>query len=255
MLDASKMKLNNNTMMRGLSEFSATSILMIFSCIGCTANQQDYNHGILIASLIQGMAVVMIMHIFGFISGAHANPCVSIACCLLGHIGSHMMIFYVASQLAGATFGYFLLHQMVPQATIMSSKLGNCIVEPMEGLSYVQILSIEGFLAAVMTFAWCALWDVRSGRFLDSVTLRIGCLITACHLVGAQLTGATMNPAKLLIPTLYNGNPETVLMQLSGQLVACIIVPQIWHFVFSQRYRPLRVENSERPSPELYLTP
>ncbi|KAH8300329.1 hypothetical protein KR044_012946, partial [Drosophila immigrans] len=238
------MRLNSSTLMRGLSEFSATAILLIFSCMGCPGNHQDH-HGILSASLIQGMTVVIIMHIFGFISGAHANPCVSIACCLLGYIGSHMMIFYVASQMAGAAFGYVLLHQVVPQAMINSSKLGVCVAETLDGLSWVQIASIEGFLVGVMVFAWCALWDVRSGRFLDSVTLRMGCLVTACHLIGAQMTGATLNPAKLLIPALYKGNPQTVLMQLTGQLVACIIVPQIWHFAFTQRYRPLRNENSE----------
>ncbi|XP_034477727.1 aquaporin-2 [Drosophila innubila] len=248
------MKPSNCTLMRGLSEFSATAILMIISCMECTVNEQE-KHGILLTSLIHGLAVVTVMHIFGFISGAHANPCVSIACCLLGYIGSHMMVFYLASQLAGAAFGYFLLLQMVPKTMINSSKLGVCIVEPMKDLSYVQIVCIEGFLASVLIFAWCALWDVRSGRFLDSVTLRLGCLVTVCNLIGGQLTGASMNPAKLLIPALYKGNPESVLMQLTGQLVASIIVPHIWQFAYTQRYRPLRLENCERPSTELYLTP
>lgn len=254
MLDTSKMKPNSSTLMRGLSEFSATAMLMIVNCMGCTVNEQE-QYGILFASLIHGLAIVIVMHIFGFISGAHANPCVSIACCLLGYISSHMMLFYVASQLAGAAFGYFLLLQMVPQGMIDSSKLGVCVVEPMKGLSYVQISCIEGFLVSVLVFAWCALWDVRSGRFLDSVTLRMGCLVTACNLVGGQLTGATMNPAKLLIPTLYKGNPESILLQLTGQLVASIIVPYIWKLAYTQRYRPLRAENCERPSTELYLTP
>ncbi|KAH8369912.1 hypothetical protein KR093_001442, partial [Drosophila rubida] len=236
------MRLNSSSLMRGLSEFSSTAILMIFSCISCSENNPDHN-GVLIASLIQGLIVVIIMHIFGFISGAHANPCVSIACRLLGYIGTRMMIFYVASQLAGAAFGFFLLHQMVPQTMIIASKLGICIAEPQDGLTYVQVGGVECFLTAVLIFGWCALWDVRSGRFLDSVTLRMGCLVTACNLVGAHLTGATMNPVRLIIPTLYRGNPETVVMQLTGQLVASIIVPQIWHFAYTQNYRPLRLEN------------
>ncbi|KAL7736536.1 hypothetical protein ACLKA6_015185 [Drosophila palustris] len=248
------MKPSSCTLMRGLSEFSATAILMIISCMDCTVSEQD-KHGVLFTSLIHGLAVVTVMHIFGFISGAHANPCVSIACCLLRYIGSYMMLFYVACQLAGAAFGYFLLLQMVPKGLLNSSKLGVCIVAPMKDLSYVQIACIEGFLASVLIFAWCALWDVRSGRFLDSVTLRMGCLVTACNLVGGQLTGASMNPAKLLIPTLFKGHPESVLLQLTGQLIAAIIVPQFWKLALTQRYRPLRLDNSERPPPELYLTP
>ncbi|EDW01056.1 GH20663 [Drosophila grimshawi] len=247
---------NSFTCMRGLSEFCATALFMLISCLGGTVtSDQNGANGNLMSSVHYGLAVVVIMHIFGFISGAHANPCVSIACCLLGYIGYKMMFLYVICQLAGAAFGYFLLLQMLTQGMIDGCKQGICIAEPMKSLSYVQILSIEGFLTAVLVLAWCALWDVRSGRFLDSVTLRMGCLVIACNLAGGQLTGATMNPGKLLIPTLFKGNPQTVLLQLGGQLLASIIVPPIWQYACTPRYKPLQADNTERPTQELYLTP
>lgn len=171
--------------MRGLSEFSATALFMVISCMGCSVRDQGAS-GNLISSLNYGLATVVVMHIFGFISGAHANPCVSIACCLLGYIGSNMMCIYIACQLAGAAFGYFMLLQMLSQGLLDAYKQGVCMVEPMNSLSSIQILSIEGFLTSVLILAWSALWDVRSGRFLDSVTLRMGCLVTVCNLAGVR---------------------------------------------------------------------
>ncbi|XP_023177376.2 aquaporin-2 [Drosophila hydei] len=244
MLRRSKMLVNSFIFMRGLSEFSATAVFIIISCMGCSVNEQDASE-YLISSLTYGLATVVVMHIFGFISGAHANPCVTIACCLLGHIGSTMMLTYVVCQLAGAAFGYYVLLQMLSQGIIDSCKLGVCIVEPLDSLSNVQILAIESFLTSVLILAWSALWDVRSGRFLDSVTLRMGCLVIVCNLAGRKLTGASMNPAKVLIPPLFNGNPETVLLQMGGQLLAAIVVPSIWHFAYTPHYRPLQIEHPD----------
>ncbi|XP_017867989.1 PREDICTED: aquaporin-2 [Drosophila arizonae] len=240
MLHRSKMLVNSFVFTRAFSEFSATALFMIISCMGGATNDQD-GAGSLISSMIYGLATVVVMHIFGFISGAHANPCVTIACCLLGHIGSSMMFTYIFCQLAGAAFGYFLLLQMLSQGLT----IGVCIVEPLDSLSNVQIVAIEAFLTSVLILAWSALWDVRSGRFLDSVTLRMGCLVTLCNLAGGKLTGASMNPAKVLIPQLFNGDPESILLQLGGQMLAAFVVPQIWHYAYTPCYRPLLIENAE----------
>ncbi|TDG51579.1 hypothetical protein AWZ03_002039 [Drosophila navojoa] len=234
------MLVNSFEITRALGEFSATAVFMIISCMGCAMNDQDAA-GSLVSSMTYGLATVVVMHIFGFISGAHANPCVTIACCLLGHIGSGMMVTYVFCQLAGAAFGYFLLLEMLSQRLT----LGVCTVEPLDSLSNVQIVAIETFLTSVLILAWSALWDVRSGRFLDSVTLRMGCLVTLCNLAGGKLTGASMNPAKVLIPHLFNGDPESILLQLGGQILAAFAVPQIWHYAYTPCYRPLPIENAE----------
>lgn len=170
---------------RGLSEFSATAIFMMISCMGYVFADQITNKSVM-SSIVTGLAVVTTMHIFGCISGAHTNPCVSIACYLLDYIRFSMMILYVTCQLAGCAFGYFLLLQMLPRSMIDTAEPGFGIIEPMNDLSFIQIIGIEGFLTATLVFAWCALWDVRSGRSLDSVALRMGCQIAVCTLIGVS---------------------------------------------------------------------
>ncbi|XP_030387355.1 aquaporin-2 [Scaptodrosophila lebanonensis] len=236
------------TVMRSFGEFSSTAILIMVGCMGSTVNGQDGNASFM-TSVHNGLTIVIVMHIFGFISGAHANPCISIACWLLGYIGSEMMLIYVTCQLTGAIFGYFLLLQMLPQDLIDGSKPGVCMVEPMGSLSNVQIFGIECFLTSVLLLGWSALWDVRSGRFLDSVTLRMGCLVMACCMAGGQLTGASMNPVKMLVPTLFKGNPDTVVLQVGGQLVAAFIVPYLWQYAYSPHYRKVEVLSCDHSGP------
>ncbi|EDW85617.2 uncharacterized protein Dwil_GK23063 [Drosophila willistoni] len=232
------MILNFYTFMRGFGEFGAMLLYMVLGCMSGKATSHDAG-SLLISSLQYGLTGMTVMHIFGFISGAHANPCVSIACWIFGYIPMDMMMLYVSCQLTGALTGYFLLLQMLPQEVIDNSKPAVCLVEPLASLSNLQIVGIECFLTSVLIMGWCALWDVRSGRFLDSVTLRMGFLITACSFAGGTLTGASMNPAKTLVPTIFHGNPETVLLQLGGQILASIVVPHIWQLAYTPRYRLL----------------
>lgn len=174
-----KMKPQWALLIRGFSEFCATSLFMMLSCMGYTIEGEVENRHV-ITSLVTGLAVVTTLHIFGFMSGAHTNPCVSIACYLLGHIRFSMMILYVSSQFVGCAFGYFLLLLMLPRSMI------DGVVEPMKNISGIQIVAIEAFLTTTLIFAWCALWDVRSGRSLDSVALRMGCQVAVCMLVGVS---------------------------------------------------------------------
>jgi len=133
---------------------------------------------------------MVVMHVFGFVSGAHANPCISISCYLMGYIASDLMMMYVVCQLAGGFAGYYILLQLLPKEVVDASKPAVCLVEPMASLTPTQIVSIECLLTAVFVLGWCALWDVRNGRFLDSVTIRMGLLVIACSFAGVSLNPA-----------------------------------------------------------------
>ncbi|XP_020804429.1 aquaporin-2 isoform X2 [Drosophila serrata] len=185
--------------------------------------------------------VMVVMHIFGFLSGAHANPCVSISCYFMGYLAYNLMVMYVACQVLGAGLGYFLLMLVLPQEVVDQSKPAVCLREPMESLTTIQIVGIECLLTSVYVLGCCAFWDVRNGRYLDSVSLRMGLLVTVCSFAGVQLTGASMNPVKTLVPSLFLGNPALVWMQLTGQILASIMVPIIWQSTFMPRYRPLEM--------------
>ncbi|EDV36663.1 uncharacterized protein Dana_GF13068 [Drosophila ananassae] len=229
------------TFVRVLSEFCATTLLMLLGCMGDAVNKA--NGGSFWNSIHYGLAVMIIMHVFGFVSGAHANPCITLSCYFMGYIATDTMFLYLACQMVGGFFGYSMLLLMLPKEILDNNKPAVCLIEPMSSLSSIQIVAIEGVLTAILLLGWCALWDVRNGRFLDSVSIRMGFLVTACGFAGAQLTGAILNPTKTLIPAIFEGHPDKILMQVTGQVLAAISVPFLWHYGFTPRYKPLDEPN------------
>lgn len=60
-----------------LSELLGTALLVLLACMGDVAWGQAINR--LQASLISGIAVLIVIQIFGCVSGAHVNPAVTVA--------------------------------------------------------------------------------------------------------------------------------------------------------------------------------
>ncbi|KAH8321291.1 hypothetical protein KR074_000481 [Drosophila pseudoananassae] len=226
---------------RVMSEFSSTTLLMLLGCMGDAVSKA--NGGSFWNSVNYGLATMVIMHVFGFVSGAHANPCVTISCYFMGYIATETMFVYVISQTAGGFFGYFMLLSMLPKEILDNNKPAVCLVEPLSSLSSLQIIAIEGVLTATLLLGWCAVWDLRNGRFMDSVSLRMGVLVAACGFAGGHLTGAFMNPTKTLIPAIFEGHPDKICMQIFGQLLAAMTVPFLWLHGLSPRYKLLEVPN------------
>ncbi|KAH8308848.1 hypothetical protein KR059_002503, partial [Drosophila kikkawai] len=208
------------TFTRGASELMATTLVIL---VGGMEDVKDKD--------IQN-ATLVLMYIFRFVSGAHANPCVSISCYFMGYLASKLMLMYVVCQVLGAGLGYLLLMRILPQegAPVV------CQNEPLDSLSSIQIVAIEWLLTAVNVLGYCALWDIRSCGWMYLGSLRRELLVTACSFVGVQLTGGSINPVK----TLVQGNSGLICLQLTGQVLASIMMPKIWQNAYMPCYRSLQ---------------
>lgn len=74
-----------------LAELFGTAILVFFSCSSCikwSANGQLDNLQIIFSC---GIAVLISVQIFGCVSGAHINPCVTIAALIYNMISVQVM--------------------------------------------------------------------------------------------------------------------------------------------------------------------
>ncbi|XP_011198959.1 aquaporin-2 [Bactrocera dorsalis] len=213
------------TIMRYLGEFSGTALLVALHCLGC-ADGSD------ILKVQYGLVVMIIVHCFGFVSGGHANPCITLACYMMRYISFKMALIYMLAQFLGALTGFFLLTAMLPSDAISKDL---CLVKSNGGLSWDQAFVIELVLTTTLIFGWCALWDARNSSYLDSVSLRIGLLVAACSLAGGQWTGATMNPAIVLVPAAYHGKHDDTPIFMASQFSAGIFAPVLWKLLFSPR--------------------
>ena len=75
-------------------------------------------------TIATGAGLIVLIHIFGPVSGAHFNPAVTLAVASRGDFGGRTAIFYIAAQLIGAVLGVWMAHAMFGEHMLqISTKL------------------------------------------------------------------------------------------------------------------------------------
>lgn len=172
-------------------------------------------------TLATGAALVVLISIFGPLSGAHLNPAVTIYFALRREIRPAMVAGYIAAQLGGAVIGVFLAHAMFAAPILeLSTKLRD---DPSQWLA--EFIATFGLLGTI----------AGSIRFSPATTpMLVGLYITA----GYWFTSSTSfaNPAVTIARSLTNSfsgiaagsAPPFVVAQLAAALLA----PAIFGWLF-----------------------
>jgi len=159
-------------------------------------------------TLATGAALVVLITVFGPISGAHFNPIVTVLFAARRELGWRLAAGYVAVQLAGAIAGVWAAHLMFAEPVLqVSTKLR-------EGPA-------QGFSEAVATFGLVGT-ILGSLRFRPEATpAMVGLYITAAYWFTASTSFA--NPAVTLARSLSDSfagiAPGSVPLFLAGQVV------------------------------------
>jgi aquaporin Z len=189
-----------------IAEVIGTAILVLFGC--GAAVLMGAQIGMTGISFAFGLAIVAAAYGLGPISGAHLNPAVSLGAFLAGRISAASLVTYVAAQLVGAVVGAAILYVIASgqaEYDIATNGLG----QNGYGAGYLGEYSLGSALVfeAVMTFVFVT---VILGATQDSAHgamagLAIGLTLTAIHLVGINVTGVSVNPARSFGPALFVG--------------------------------------------------
>lgn len=147
-----------------------------------------------------GLAVTAMIYCFGHISGTHINPAVSVALWATKRFPTQDMLAYVIAQCAGATLGSLSVVAVWGARVIPT---GLAATGMFDGVSYGQALLCEVILTfiLVMTIMGSAVDSRCRGGFAG---LAIGLVVAADIIVGGNITGASMNPARTFGPYLAN---------------------------------------------------
>ena len=117
-------------------------------------------------TLATGAGLVVLIHMFGPISGAHFNPAVTLALLLKREIAARDATFYAAAQFAGAILGVWIAHAMFAEPILQLS------TKARDGIP-------QGFAEAVATFGLIGtILCVRRHR-PEAVPIAVGLYITA----------------------------------------------------------------------------
>lgn len=189
-----------------LAEVIGTAILVLFGC-GSAVLMGD-QIGMTGISFAFGLAIVAAAYGLGPISGAHLNPAVSLGAFVAGRMPASALGSYVVAQLIGAVVGAGLLY-LIASGKADYSLATNGLGQNGYGAGYLGEYSLMSALVfeAVMTFLFVTviLGATQDGAPAAMAGLAIGLTLTAIHLVGINVTGVSVNPARSAGPALLVG--------------------------------------------------
>ncbi|MDP1736253.1 MAG: aquaporin [Caulobacter sp.] len=210
-----------------IAEFIGTLALVLFGCGAAVLG--GGNVGQLGIALAFGFAIVAMAYGIGPISGCHVNPAVSLAAFVAGRMTLKDMGLYWVAQFLGALAGAAVLCVLAKEGA--ASGLGHNGWGP----GYLGEYSMEAALIfeAVMTALFVIVilgvtGDKGQGAFAG---LAIGITLAVIHIVGIQITGVSVNPARSFGPAVLVGG------QAMAQLWLFIVAPAVGAVVGGALYR------------------
>jgi glycerol uptake facilitator-like aquaporin len=166
-----------------------------------------------------GAILVVLITMFGPISGAHFNPAVSLVFRLRGELTNGEGLAYVAVQIAGAVIGVWLAHLMFAETVLQFSQT------PRTGASQwlAETIATFGLIAAILV-------TLRSRP--DTMALVVGLYITAAYWFTASTSFA--NPAVTIArgfsDTFAGIRPIDVLPFIAMQMIGAILAAIYCHW-------------------------
>lgn len=196
-----------------IAELLGTFILVFFGCGAAVFMGEAIGlHGI---SWAFGLSIVAAAYGLGAISGAHLNPAVSFGMVAAGRMTAPDALAYSVAQIIGATLAAAVI------LTIANGGAGydlatNGLGQNGYGEGYLGEYSLAAALifefVATFIFVTVILGATHSSAPAGFAGLAIGLTLAAIHLVGINITGVSVNPARSFGPALFAGG--TALSQL-----------------------------------------
>ena len=185
-----------------LAEALGTAILVFFGCGTAVVSSGN----LVATALAFGLAAIMSAYIIGDISGSHINPAVSFAMLLRGKLNFKDFGGYVIAQVIGGLIGSTLLYLILNLAAgIGTNNLGANGYGDGYGLELNAwgALLVETILTFVFVYVVISATSAKNKSPLSNIV--IGLALTFVHIIGINLTGTSVNPARSLAPAILLG--------------------------------------------------
>jgi glycerol uptake facilitator-like aquaporin len=162
-------------------------------------------------TIATGAGLVVLIHMFGPVSGAHFNPAVTLAVLLGRGTTPRVAILYVAAQLTGAILGVWAAHAMFAEPILQISGKAR------DGLS-------QGFAESIATFGLIGTILSTQRSRPEFTPVAVGLYITAAYWFTASTSFA--NPAVTFARSLSDSfagiAPASIAVFIAGQLIGML---------------------------------
>lgn len=225
---------------KACAEFIGTFVLVFVACGVAAATGGN----LVATSLAFGLSIVAMAYSIGRISGCHVNPAVSLGCLLSKRMTVKEFFVYILAQILGGFIGAIAIFGIFKMGGL--ALLGNAC-------NYAPDLTAGGIIAALLTeivltgiFVYVILniTDEKAGNG-KIAGLVIGLTLTLVHLIGINITGTSVNPARSIATAfadlIYNGGTDAL-----AQIWMFIVAPLVGGLVAAIVYKVLHKEKAEK---------
>ena len=174
-------------------------------------------------TIATGAGLVVLIHVFGPVSGAHFNPAVTLAFLMRGEADRRSAAAYVVAQLVGAILGVWAAHAMFAEPILqVSAKLRD---GPSQGFS--EFVATFGLIGTI--------FGTQRSR-PEFTPVAVGLYITAAYWFTASTSFA--NPAVTIARSLSNTfagiAPASVPLFIVGQLLGAVVSVGFFAWLFKE---------------------
>lgn len=208
------------------AELVGTAVLVLFGC-GAAVLGGD-NVGQLGIALAFGFAIVAMAYGIGPVSGCHVNPAVSLAAFVAGRMSAKDMGLYWIAQFIGAVIGAAILGLI---AKTGFASLGQNGWGPGYLGEYGQTAALIFEIVFTAIFVVVILGVTGEKAHGPFAGVAIGITLAVIHIVGIQVTGVSVNPARSFGPAVLAGG------QALGQLWLFFVAPAIGAIIGALLFR------------------
>jgi MIP family channel proteins len=216
------------------AEFVGT-LLFVFlgagSVVMFSSSPPNASIGALGVALAHGVALAILVSMTLNISGGHLNPAVTTALWIANKVTGKLAWQYILAQLLGALAGAALVKGILPRSAVMFALGGTPHLAG--DVTFVQGIWIE---AALTFFLVSAVFGTAVSPQAPQIGgFGIGLAVLVCALVGGNLTGAMMNPARAFGPALITFNLSGQAVYWIGPLLGAALAGALWKAVLLPR--------------------
>jgi aquaporin Z len=202
-----------------IAEFIGTFALVFVGTGAIIVNELTGGVGDLGIALSFGIVIGVMVYALGNISGAHFNPAVSVGFYYSGQLSRPKLWRYILAQISGALSASSLLFLLFGDVANLGATL------PRGG-------ELESFiLEIVMTFfLMFVILSVTSNRGakLDVSGIAIGGAVAMDAIFGGPISGASMNPARSLGPSIVSRVFESQWIYIAAPIIGSLIAVLIY---------------------------
>jgi glycerol uptake facilitator-like aquaporin len=190
-------------------------------------------------TLATGAGLVVLIHVFVPVSGAHFNPAVTLAFALRGEADRRSCAAYLLAQLAGAVLGVWIAHAMFAEPILqISTKLRDG--------------PAQGFSEAVATFGLIGTILGTQRSRPEFTPVAVGLYITAAYWFTASTSFANpaVTVARALSDTFAGIAPSSVPLFIAGQVAGALAAVGFFTWLFTEeRSDARRISDHHLPQP------